>query len=487
MTVSDPAAGLWAQAFLQNAHGIAVSDAQSGALLAVNLAYADLADSTPDELHGRSFLGLYPEGEHAAVLAAVQTADLTGTAVLQTCRAHRQGYLIPLGLRIASLRDPSGRVTHRVATVTDLRPQLRVEGQRLHAEVRRTTDERFRQLAESAPVGILLMDVDGACDYANAHWSQITQLASEQARGDGWFEAVHPEDRERVTEAWEGLMRGKPLSLEFRYQPPGGNVRWVHSRAEPQRDGGGEVTGYIVVDVDVTEQLQQRAAVDRFHGRVRGLANRLENLREEERGQLAQKLHGTLRQEMTTLRAELAALAGPGESAPDALRQVSDLADRCLQHLRQIAFELQPPGIEDLGLEAAMRRIAEECAAQSGLAIQVTTDVAATSLGQRRSLAIYRTFQEGLANIMRHARARKVEAQVWVQDGLVRLRITDDGVGMGDQDRAKAGCFGLLAASERLAQLGGTLRVLGVTGKGTVLDVSLPVSQSRRLREARKL
>jgi PAS domain S-box-containing protein len=487
MTMPDPVAGLWAQAFLQNPHGIAVCDAQDGTLLAVNLAYADLAGSTPAELQGRPFLGMYPESEHAAVLAACQTADLTGTATLQTVRAHADGYLVPLGVRIASMRDPAGRVTQRVATLTDLRPQLRAEGQRLHAEARRTTDERFRLLADSAPIGILLMDADGACEYANAHWLQIAQLTADQAREDGWWEAVHADDRERVSEAWEGLMRGKPLSLEFRYQQAGGNVRWVHSRAQAQRDDGGEVTGYIVVDVDVTEQLQQRAAVDRFHGRVRALANRLENLREEERGQLAHKLHGTLRQEMTTLRAELAALAGlAGGPSAGSLQQVTELADRCLQHLRHIAFELQPPGIEDLGLEAAMKRIAEECAAQSGLNIQVTANLAGISLGQRRALAIYRTFQEGLVNVMRHARATKVDAHVWVQDGLVRLRISDDGIGMGDQDRAKAGCFGLLASSERVAQMGGTLRILGVAGSGTTLDVSLPVSQARRPREVGK-
>lgn len=487
MTEPSPAAGLWAQAFLHNAHGIAVADAQSATLLTVNRAYADLVGSTPEDLQGQPFLGVYPESEHAPMIEAARMADSTGSATLQTCRLHREGHLIPIGVRIVSLRDAGGRVTHRVATITDLRPQLRAEGQRLHAEVRRTTDERFRQLADSAPIGILLMDADGACDYANPHWLQIAQLTSDQAREDGWWEAVHPDDRERVSEAWESLMRGDPLSLEFRYQHGGGEVRWVHSRAVALRDDGGEITGYIAVDVDVTEQLKQRAAIDRFHGRVRALANRLENLREEERTQLASKLHGTLRQEITTLRAEIGALASaPGGSTPGSLEQVTELADRCLQHLRHIAFELQPPGIEDLGLAAAMKRVADECAAQSGLQIEVATSGAPARLAQRRSLALYRTFQEGLANVMRHARAKKVEAQVWVQDGIVRLRISDDGVGMGDQDRSKAGSFGLLAASERLAQLGGTLRVLGVAGRGTTLDVSLPVTQSRRQRELGK-
>jgi len=86
--------------------------------------------------------------------------------------------------------------------------------------------------------------------------------------------------------------------------------------------------------------------------------------------------------------------------------------------------------------------------------------------------------------VMRHARAKRVEAHVWSQDGAVRLRISDDGVGMGDKDRSKAGCFGLLAMSERLAELGGTLRVLGVAGHGTTLDVNLPIAPGKRQRDS---
>ncbi len=483
MSTASSAAGLWTQAFLHNPHGIAVSDAQDATLMAVNQAYADLIGSSPEELQGQSLMHGYPASEHASLTAALQAADRTGSAQLQTCCVDRAGQLIPVAVRIAALRDAGGQLTHHVATLTDLRPQLRTEGQRLHAEVRRTTDERFRQMADCAPVGILLMDADGACDYANPHWLHVAQVTAEQAREDGWWDAIYPDDRDRVSEAWEGLMGGAPLSLEFRYQHGGGEVRWVQSRAAALRDELGEVAGYIAVDVDVTEQLRQRAVIDRFNARVRALANRLENLREEERSQLALKLHGTLRQELTTLRSELATLGKP--AATSSVDQVTELADRCLEHLRHIAFELQPPGIEDLGLAAALRRVAEECAAQSGLHIEVVTAEAPKTLAQRRALALYRTFQEGLANVMRHARARKVDAQVWVHDGLVRLRITDDGVGMGDQDRAKPGCFGLLAASERLAQLGGTLRVLGVPGRGTTLDASLPL-QGKRQRDPGK-
>jgi signal transduction histidine kinase len=81
--------------------------------------------------------------------------------------------------------------------------------------------------------------------------------------------------------------------------------------------------------------------------------------------------------------------------------------------------------------------------------------------------------------VVRHARARHVEAHLWVQERAVHLRVSDDGVGIGDRDRGKVGCFGLLSASERLAQLGGALRVFGVPGRGTTLDASVPVGSGR--------
>jgi len=66
----------------------------------------------------------------------------------------------------------------------------------------------------------------------------------------------------------------------------------------------------------------------------------------------------------------------------------------------------------------------------------------------------------------------------------VRLRVSDDGIGMGEGDRTRSGAFGLLAISERLAELGGTLRVLGVAGRGTTLEASVPYEPSRRQRNS---
>ena len=476
----------WAQAALHSSHGMAIIDPASATLRAVNPAYAQLVGRTPGQLEGQPSNAIYPPSEHVQLLVAEHSADLHGAAALETRQSHRDGSLIPVEVTVVAVRDGNGPVRYRIQTVTDLRARTRAEGAPLSPEIQQTATAHFRQLADSAPVGILLMGADGGVSYANPCWLGIADLTPEQARGDGWWEAICPDDRERVSDAWEGLRRGATLDLEFRYRRGSGELRSVQSRAAALRAEGGGPAGFLCVEVDVTERLQRRAALDGFHGRIRALAQRLEQLREDERAGVARRLHGTLRQDLTTLKAEIESL-GARSAAAGVLREpafdgLTKLAGRCLEELRNITFELQPPGVDELGLPDALQRFADECAAQSGLHIELTDAGNLPLLGARSALALYRTFQEALANVVRHARASQVEAHMWVQDGAVHLRVSDDGVGIGDRDRSKAGCFGLLSATERLTQLGGALRVFGVPGRGTTLDASVPLGSGRERR-----
>ncbi len=470
---------LWAQAALESSHGIALIDPASATLRAVNAAYAQLIGRAPGQLEGQPANTGYPAGAHVELLVAEHAADLNGAATLQTQLLHRDGTCIPVEVQLVAVRAGAGPVTFRIQTVTDLRARLAAEGELRLGEAQHTAAAGFRALADAAPVGVLLMDADGGCSYANPCWLALTGLLPDQARGDGWWDAVHPDDRERVSDAWERLARGAPLDLEFRYRRAGGEPRTVQARGAALRGAGDALAGFVSVDVDVTEQLRQRAGIDAFHGRIRALAQGLERTREEERAALAQRLHTTLRQDLTTLKGELESLPSAGA--------LGGLAQRCLEELRHIAFELQPPGVEELGLADAMQRYADDCTAQSGLTIEFSNAGGVTDVGRRHALALYRTFQEALGNVVRHARARHVEAHVWVQDGAVHLRVSDDGVGIGDRDRGKSGCFGLLLAAERLTQLGGALRVFGVPGRGTTLDASMPLDpeKARRASAAR--
>jgi PAS domain S-box-containing protein len=119
---------------------------------------------------------------------------------------------------------------------------------------------RFRVLAESAPVGIFKTDARGATDYVNPRWCEMAQLSSEEAMGEGWFKAIHPEDREILVREWqESILTGISSRTEYRFVHPDGSISWVIGLAVPQNDRDGNFKGYIGTITDITERKNMEA------------------------------------------------------------------------------------------------------------------------------------------------------------------------------------------------------------------------------------
>ncbi len=126
----------------------------------------------------------------------------------------------------------------------------------------RESEERFRTLASHAPVGIFLSDVNGDSVFLNEAWCRIAGMTAEEARGKGWVNAIHPDDRERVVREWEEAVRtGRPSSAEYRFQRPDGTLSWLQGDAVQLRDAAGRVTGHLGTVVDITERKLAELAV----------------------------------------------------------------------------------------------------------------------------------------------------------------------------------------------------------------------------------
>ena len=117
----------------------------------------------------------------------------------------------------------------------------------------RESESRYRTLTEISPVGIFHTDALGQCRFVNNQWCEIAGLTLEEAQGEGWSRALHPEDRELVFTEWQAAAESqRSFRLEYRFQQPDGTVRWVIGMAEAERDEEGEVTGYVGTVTDVT-------------------------------------------------------------------------------------------------------------------------------------------------------------------------------------------------------------------------------------------
>jgi PAS domain S-box-containing protein len=117
------------------------------------------------------------------------------------------------------------------------------------------SEERYQNLAKIAPVGIFRADETGATTYVNPMWCRISGLPEAEAMGDGWLDAVDPEDRESLRRGWQETIRlQKPSFADYRFLRPDGTVAWVMGQATPELNSEGKIVGYIGTITDISER-----------------------------------------------------------------------------------------------------------------------------------------------------------------------------------------------------------------------------------------
>ena len=125
----------------------------------------------------------------------------------------------------------------------------------------RESEERFRSLSASSPVGIFLTDVEGRCTYTNPRCQAICGFNFEESLGGGWLQSVHPEDRNQALADWSAwTLANREYSSEFRFQTPEGIVRQVHVRTSPMLSAQGELLGHVGTLEDITDRKQAEEA-----------------------------------------------------------------------------------------------------------------------------------------------------------------------------------------------------------------------------------
>lgn len=123
-------------------------------------------------------------------------------------------------------------------------------------EALRQSEEKFRTLSASAPVGIYLTDSRGACIYVNRRWQEIYGLSLEESLGDDWSRSIHPGDRDSVTSEWSRIAQaGTGFEMEFRISPPNSPIRYVHSCAQPLLTDSSNRFGYVGTVEDITSRI----------------------------------------------------------------------------------------------------------------------------------------------------------------------------------------------------------------------------------------
>src|SRR5258705_13862619 len=212
------------------------------------------------------------------------------------------------------------------------------------------------------------------------------------------------------------------------------------------------------------------------------LAERLEQMREQERTRIARELHDELGQLLTCIKLDfvttvrrLRELKTPGDVV-DRLQSAVGQIDLGIGMVRRIATGLRPPGLDHRDLGGAVEYEARRMAAMSGIAMPVVARVNHT-VDTEIATAAFRIFEEALTNAVRHAHASCIATTVGTTPrGRLMLYVTDNGVGI-PRNRLNARSLGLLGMSERARTVGGTLRITSRAGQGSRVLLTLPLAR----------
>ncbi len=350
----------------------------------------------------------------------------------------------------------------------------------LGEEALRDSEERFRLIANTAPVMIWMTGTDKLITYLNQTWLDYTGRRLETTLGHQRLDVLHPDEAERVRDLYdEAFDRREPFQMEHLLRRHDGEYRRVVTTGVPRYDMTGPFGGYIGTAVDITERRLAEEALST-------VSQKLIEAHEEERARIARELHDDISQRLAVVRLRLCNLSrSPRDSATsveqelgEVYRQVGDLA----ADISALSHDLHVPKLELLGLEAAMAGFCHEMSSRHGVTIDVQCENIPTALPPETPLCLYRVLQEALQNVVKHSASRHAHVSLNGQVNTITLTIKDSGAGFQPREAMRGPGLGLTSMQERLKVVGGQLSIHSERGRGTTIHAVAPLRLPTKLR-----
>jgi len=340
----------------------------------------------------------------------------------------------------------------------------------------REGEERFRLVANTAPVLIWMSGTDKLCNYVNQRWLEFTGRPLEDELGNGWAEGVHPEDLKGCMDTYtQAFDRREYFQMEYRLRRHDGQYRWLSAIGVPRFNPDHSFAGYIGSCTDVTEhKLAEESLAD--------MGRKLIEAHEEERTWIARELHDDVNQRMALLAVELDRW---NQQLPPSAVELHDHIHHAIQRLSNIATDIQALShrlhsskLEYLGLVAAAKSFCRELSEQHQAEIDFRDMAMPRSVPKEISLCLFRVLQEALQNAMKYSGVRHIKVELRGTEGEIQLTVSDLGIGFDPQDAIHRRGLGLISMRERMQLVRGEISINSQPGSGTTIHARVPFSSS---------
>jgi PAS domain S-box-containing protein len=350
-----------------------------------------------------------------------------------------------------------------------------------YLEALRHSEARFRTIFDGTTLGMALVDKNGRIIECNPALQQMLGRRQTELLNQMFTVFLLPEDAARCQAWFRKLVQGEQDSYqgEKKYLGKGGQTGWGRLHVSLLRGATVEDHLAICMIEDVTEQKRAEKEIRTYQEQLRSVASELSLTEERERRRLATDLHDHVGQILALAQIKLGAIRESASATQllEPMDEVRRLIEQTIQYTRSLTFELSPPILYDLGFDAAVEWLAELMQEQHGLTIKVQTDRSVAPLNDEIRIILFQTVRELLAHILKQAGAKHIGVFIHRVEGVLQVKIEDDGLGMGISADAADGPsgFGLFSIRERLKYLGGHLEVVSEPGWGTRVTLQVPL------------
>jgi len=408
-------------------------------------------------------------------------------------------------------KDTLSRV---IVSLLDVTPRRRAE------EALMDSEERYRILAENSQEGVIVMQ-NGVPRYVNESMMRITGYSARELEKIDFVDMVHPGDQHEQASRFNSLDSGETNESlgSFRILTRSGGTKWVNMNVKPIMWGGRDarmliltnITRYkaleselLIAHAQMENRVRKRTgelskanvrlkAVAEERGkaqeRIQALTQQLIRVQEDERQRIARDLHDNVAQDLSSIMLKMETLFdGHPDAHPELAERgeaVAGILRRTIASVREIAYGLRPPALDQLGLVQALTNLCHDAGNRYGFEVDFfSTGIENISLDFDVEINLYRMVQEAVRNICRHAGATKAVIRLVKSHPDILIRIEDNGSGFPMEEsltRADAEKrMGLRSMEERARLIGGSMTVQTLTGTGTRILFKVPIESARR-------
>ena len=356
--------------------------------------------------------------------------------------------------------------------IRDISDQKIAEDKLMESEV------KYRLLSEQSGLGIGLYSPEGKILYFNKKALSNIGGTIEDYSGKSLKEVFGNKLGEKyISRIRKALKTGKSYDYEDYIQTPTGKI-WFFTNQTSVCNNRGEVIGVQVLAQDITEKKKTEEKLKKATRELRELTHHLQDVRENERGEMARDLHDDFGQRLTALKMDASWLrskiANPSTEIVKKLNSILVQIDSTIESVRRISSGLRPSILDNLGIVAAIEWQVSEFTKSTGIISTVSTTPQEIKIDNKISISIFRILQEALTNIVKHSNATQIAVSLKSDKEWLYLSIQDNGIGIARGKHINQKYFGLIGMKERAIANGGILKISCVKGNGTHVLLKIP-------------